>query len=327
MELTNSKTLGITSSLEPVRDSMGIVLKDFEETGNNTLGIYIPRFMFAIKKPDGDFKAFEDNESLDSSIIKNSINKNIGSSSVQFKNYLSIRGDVIPGLWQPKYVKGERLKVVFIDQDIKSAHFLPFGTNDSYKRKVDRVRIGAVAKEDEMELDNDENSYFLELDASEKKVRFHTSDANGENNPFNLEFDTAGGKFTFKDFLDSDRGFEWDVNNDTITFQTEDGAVIKFSKSKVSIKCEEFEVKAENKINLETTQLTIKADVGNFNIDSEKHKNNSFDVDSGNVKIKSNAFLQLKTLDSMLWKPNVVMICPFGFPHGGLLGLIPMLKG
>jgi hypothetical protein len=275
MKITNSKTLTVENTLDITEDTIGIVVKDQLETENNAVGIFIPRFMFNIKTKEKDkYEPYEEDEELDLTIVKNAKFKKLSSTTVNTQNYLIVPFYTIPGMSIPMCVKGERKVVTFIDRDIKSPIIYPYEFDDIYKRKTDIQRFQIVSKPDEIELPTKENTYFLELDSTNKKVTFHTSNANEEKCPFTYEIDTENGIVTFKD--DSQRLFEWNYDEDRIEHMTDEGLSWKIEKMKATLLCDDFEVTANNTISMTTTELLIKAEKGTFEIGEEVHTNTSY---------------------------------------------------
>lgn len=295
MKIIDNRTLDIGLSLDPTEDSAGIVIGDRDETGSNNLKVFIPRFMQGIDISDG--KPKEETENLSSSKIKNSISKNIGSSSIKLKNYIEVPPFVVPGTRPPRFAIGERVLIKFFDNDIKTMVYYPYQVaGDTAKRLTDIQRMYVPAKTSQEDPVTDEDSYFLELNSRDKFVRVFTSNKNEEKCPFTFNINTKDGVVTFKD--DTERSFEWNYDEDKISFKTNSGIVFELKENAVTLNCETLKINASESINVETSKFKLKADQGDVLIDNMYVKNTSYEQRANNSKLK----YDLAELSGSLWQ-------------------------
>jgi len=296
MKIVNNRTLETQLSLDPTNDAAGIVIGDRDETGKNTIKVYIPRFMQGIAIDEG--KIIEENATIKGKKVLNSVNKNIGSTSIKLKNYIEVPPFLVPGINPPRYVVGERVFIKFVDNDIKSPIYYPFQVHDVIKRKEDIIRTFVPSKENEDDPIVDENSYFIELNSRDKFVRLYTSNKNGENCPFTFNINTADGIVTFKDDSEN-RLFEWNHDEDKILFQTDAGLIFEMKEKAARLECDTLSIKAETSIDIETSKFRLKSDQGDVLIDNMFVENkSSYEQKTPNAKLK----YDMAELSGSLWQ-------------------------
>jgi len=289
MKIVNEKTIELGSSLDAIKESVGIIIGDRDDTGKNTLKLYIPRLMMGISLKEASGKAEESDESIDSSIFKNSKNKNIGANSIKIKNYMEIPPYVIPGVSLPRFVKGERVVVHFADNDIKNPVYMPYQIKDDIKRKNDIMRIYAPSKEKEDDPMDDDNTYFMEINTKEKFVRLKTTNKDGEKCPFTYNINSKDGIVTFKDDSEK-RMFEWNYDEDKLFFGTDGGVEFEMKEAAVKIKCETYEIDASKSIKMKTSKFLLESNQGDLVIDNMFVKNTSFEQKATMGKFGINSF-------------------------------------
>jgi hypothetical protein len=295
MQVVNNRTLDVELSLNPTDDCVGIVVGDRDDTESNSIKVYIPRFMQGIDIEDGKTK--DESASINNSKILNSKNKNIGSSSINLKNYIEVPPFMVPGINPPRYICGERVNIQFIDKDIKSPIYLPFQVHDVVLRKEDVIRIFTPSKADYPDPVVDSNSYFLELNSKEKFVRIFTSNENEEKCPFTFNINTKDGIVTFKD--DTKRMFEWNYDEDKLLWTTDAGIEFEFKEQAARLVCETLDIKASESINIETSKFKLKSDKGDVIIDNMYVKNSaSYEQETPNAKLK----YDMAELSGNLWQ-------------------------
>lgn len=282
MKISNEKNVELSSSIDITEECIGIVIGNRDDTGKNTLKLYIPRFMMGIDIDGG--KPVEKTAFIKNGIFKNTINKNIGKNTIKLQNYLEIPPFTIPGVSLPRYVLGERVTVTFADKDIKNPVYFPYQVKDDVKRKEDIMRYFVPSKADEGDPIVDENSYFLELNSVNKFVRLFTSNSNDEKCPFTFNIDTKNGITTFKD--DSARYFEWNYDEDKISFGTDGGIVFEMKGADITCKCENFTMEASESMQLKTSKFKLEADQGDVVISNMYVENTSYEHKSSNSKLK-----------------------------------------
>ena len=295
MRIVDNRTLDIEYSLNPTEDSIGIVIGTREETEKNTLKLYIPRFMQGICVKEGECK--EETATINKTKLLNSVNKNIGSSSIKLKNYIEVPPFLIPGVNPPRYVKGERVIVKFMDEDIKTPIYFPFQLHDVGMRKEDIIRYFVPSKENVDDPIVDENSYFIELNSKDKFVRLFTSNKNEEKCPFTFNINTKDGIVTFKDDTEK-RCFEWNYDEDKLYWGTDSGIEFEFKEQAARLVCETLEINASESIKMETSKFLLKSEQGDFVIDNMYVKNTSYEHVASNSKLK----YDLAELSGNLWQ-------------------------
>lgn len=282
MKLTNERTIELTSSVDASTTAVGVILGNRDDTGKNTLKLYIPRFMMGIDITGG--KPVEKTATINSSIFKNTVNKNIGKNSIKLQNYIEIPPYMIPGVSLPRFVNGERVIVTFADSDIKNPVYLPYQVNDTTKRKVDIMRYGIPSKASESDPQTDDSSYFIELNSKNKFIRLFTGKEDGEKCPFTFNINTKDGIVTFKD--DTERGFEWNYDEDKIKFGTDGGIVFEMKDTAVTCNCETFTMEATESVSIKTSKFKLEADMGDVLIENMYVENTSYEHKSTNSKLK-----------------------------------------
>jgi hypothetical protein len=296
MHIKNNRTLETEFSLDPTEDCVGIVVGDRDETEKNTIKVFIPRFMQGIDIKDG--KAVDETASIDSAKLLNSKNKNIGSTSINLKNYIEVPPFLIPGVNPPRYICGERVNIKFVDKDIKSPIYLPYQVHDVILRKEDIIRVFVPSKSDFPDPIVDSNSYFLELNSKEKFVRLYTSNQNEEKCPFTFNINTKDGIVTFRDDTEK-RMFEWNYDEDKLYWGTDSGIEFEFKEQAARLLCETLDIKASESINIETSKFKLKSDQGDVIIDNMYVKNSgSFEQETPNAKLK----YDMAELSGNLWQ-------------------------
>ncbi|MGL4949692.1 MAG: hypothetical protein ACRC5M_04860 [Anaeroplasmataceae bacterium] len=282
MKISNLKTLETDLSYSITEDTVGIVVGDRDDTGSNTLKVYIPRFMQGIVT-DGTAK--DEPVTIKAERMLNSINKNIGSNELTLKNYLEIPPLSLPSVDPPRFTKGERIIVKFMDEDIKSSLYYPFQTFEVSKRQTDIVRMRTPSKANIDDPVVNENSYFLELNSRDKFVRLFTSAENGEKSPFTINLNTLDGIFSIKDDSEN-RTIEWNYDEDRISMKTDNGVVLEMKEAAVTLECETLDIKASESISMSTSKFKLEAEQGDFIIDNMYVKNSSYEQEAVDAKLK-----------------------------------------
>lgn len=295
MRIKDNRTLDIEYSLNPTEDSIGIVIGNRDDTEKNTLKLYIPRFMQGIDVKEG--KCIDESASIKNSKILNSVNKNVGSSTIKLKNYIEVPPFLVPGVNPPRYEYGERVVVKFMDEDIKTPIYFPFQLHDVGMRKDDIMRYFVPSKENIDDPIVDENSYFIELNSKDKFVRLFTSNKNEEKCPFTFNINTKDGIVTFKDDTEK-RCFEWNYDEDKLYWGTDNGIEFEFKETAARLVCETLDIQASESIKMETSKFLLKADQGDFEIDNMFVKNTSYEQQASNSKLK----YDLAELSGNLWQ-------------------------
>lgn len=275
MKVVDFKGVKVESSSDFITETIGIVVKNQEETGFNTLGLFIPRLMMGMNI-DGGKK--EEVMSVGYTKIKNSKKKQIGKATANWQNYIEVPCLQIPNVQLPKYKIGERVYVKFADQDINSIAFLPYSVTDTKKRPTDIVDFGVSARKDDKDELKDENTYRLRFDSIEKFIQLYMTKANEEISTYSILIDGKNGKIVIGD---EKRFISLFTEDDMIQIENEAGSVWQMKEGVVNLTCEEYNVKASKKIYMETETFDIKCD------DFTNDVSNSITEKSSKKKVES----------------------------------------
>lgn len=260
MKITNPKDLTISPSCDYLQKTIAVVFKTMNDTKKETLGLFVPRLMMGLDATGGPK---EQSMTIDYSIIKNSRNKQIGSSGVAWQNWVEVPCQPISGLSSPQYVKGEFVDVGFEDQDIRSLYFYPNALSDFKKRQLDAMDLWVSARATDQDEITEDNTYRFRLDSIHKKIQLVSSQANGEPFFYTLTFDLDKGLFYVGD---GKRHFGIDSSNDVIEMVNEAGSIITMKEGTVDFICENLNFKVSKKITInadsvEETYNTVKTEI------------------------------------------------------------------
>lgn len=296
MKVINEKTSEIALSFDVVKETTGFVVGDRDETESNLLKVFLPRFMMGLDVESAKCEPIEIDASIDID-IKNSENKNIGSNSITLTNYAIIPPLKISGVSIPRFVKGELVRVIFADCDVKSPAYLPFQVaNERLKRQTDIMKFDVPAKENIDDPETNDNRYYVEFNSRDQFLRFHTSNKNGEKCPFTFNWNTKDGIITMKD--DTERSFEWNYDEDKFEWKTDAGAVSTWKGADISHKCENYSIEASESIQLKTSKFKLESEQGDFMIDNEYVENTSYEHKSSSAK----QMFDMAELSGNLWQ-------------------------
>jgi hypothetical protein len=328
MRIFDDRSLDIRSSIEFVQDTLGIVVGDRDDTGEDSFKIFVPRFMGAIDIEDG--LAREEEFDLGSVKVVNNVNKDIGGSNVKEQNYIKMRPYLVNGISCPYLVKGERVRVTFADKDIKSPTFFPlYNHNDANKRLTDDIRLWVPSKLSIDDPNDNEHTYYLRLDSRGKKVHLHTSMEQNENNIFDILIDTEKGEIKITDGPDSKRVWLWSFNEDKFYCETDGGTKQTIQDNHVKIETEDYELLASNSIHMKTTNYKLEAENGDNIVTNESHENTSYkekstthSEETTTHKVKSTSYYNnatsgaydIKTLQ--IKAPAFIIDCPLLLLNG-----------
>lgn len=273
MKFENEKNLDIMKSADYTSSNqIGIVIKTAEELGtSNTLGVYLPKIMmginFSIQQP-------EKNIAISHSKIKNKNNTFLaGTSSVVAKNYINLIGLNIPNLAMPQYAKYEKVFVNFVDNDIKSAYFLPYTLpNPGKRQKGDIFRIGAISKppltQKNMDVESSkENFYYMEFDTINKRITIQNSKADMEKFQYTILLDAKNGSLSL---ADGERAVTINSAKDQITMQNKASTIITLKEDTINMYCKKFNLEADESITMKTKNY--KLETTKFQEDSKEAK-------------------------------------------------------
>jgi hypothetical protein len=121
-------------------------------------------------------------------------------------------------------------------------------------------------------------------------------------------------------------GYDEDYPESIVFFETENGDYFKINRKSLEMTFRHasgFIVKVNKSGDITIDNKATKAGDININI-----RGNVNLVSNGNVEVSAATGISLKTMDSSLWRPNVIDVCPFTMlPHGGSTAGITKLNG
>lgn len=281
MKISDYKRLIVQRSNEFLNnDSVGIIVKTAEELKENRYGVYINRLMSGtyLKEP------YEEKVKLDSSKCLNSVNKKIGDTEVTSSNFIVLSMFNVYNLSMPRLIKGERVSIGMIDQDIKSIYIRPFYRDQVKNRPTDTLEmyVPASGNYDGADMD-DTNKYYLRMDSVSKTVRLHMSDGNNEVSQYDLIFDGTNGNISL---TDGKRSITINTKNDEIFMVNENNSMISLRKDTIDISTGKFYLKAKDSITIESPKKeeTIK--------DSYHIKTDKYEGEMKNYSIKGDKMVE-----------------------------------
>ena len=149
--------------------------------------------------------------------------------------------------------------------------------DDSQLRKLETVIWGFSGTTDEDAKNDASNMYYMEISTHKQMVTFHTSKANGEFCMYDFQFNTKDGKVILTD--DVGNWFMLDSAAHTLHMENVDGSIIDITKKIATITTlDQINMKSTNQINMETDTITIKANTGNFNVDTQNQTGTTWTV-------------------------------------------------
>lgn len=164
----------------------------------------------------------------------------------------------------PDVRRGERVYIYrFGDSD---EYFWTTCTHHETIRRLETV-IYAWSNNREENVENDsESTYFLEISTHTKKVRFHTSDNDGEHCKYDFQFDTKAGNVTLED--DKGNYFFLDTAATQIKLRNKDDSYVDINKKIITLhsldkiinNTQHFEINAEQTITNKTKKYVEKTD-------------------------------------------------------------------
>lgn len=273
MKFEDEKKLDIIKSADYTSpNQIGIVIKTAEDLGaSNVLGVYLPKIMMGI-----NFSANLPKKTITitHSKIKNKKNTYLaGTNLLTTKCYINIIGLNIPNLAMPQFAKYEKVFVNFVDNDIKSAYFLPYTLpNPGKRQKGDIFRIGAISKPPLTQMQTDvesskENFYYMEFDSINKRITIQNSQANLEKFQYTFLLDAKNSTLSI---ADGKRAVTINSLKDQITLQNEASTIITIKQDTINMYCKKFNLEAEESITMKTKDY--KLETTKFQEDSKEAK-------------------------------------------------------
>jgi len=257
MKITDYRKLVLERSNDFVKDGMvGVVLKTAEEIGKNVYGIYINRLMMGVKTINGPY---EEVVTLDENKCLNSVNKEIGDDKVVLSNFVHLTYHAAYNLSMPRLIKGEKVTLGVIDQDIKSIYIKPYSIDKIKQRPTDIVQmyVPASGAYNSGEDTTDENSYYVRCDSVNKTIKIHMSNKNGEISKYDILIDGNEGFCSLTDGL---RTVSINTPSDEIFMTNEAGTIVSLKEDMIDMRCAKFYLKATDLINVECPTTELKLD-------------------------------------------------------------------
>ena len=262
MKLAEYKTLLIHRSNDFIKDNMcGIVLKTPEEIGKNMYGVFISRLMMGTINNNGPM---EESIKLDANLCLNSINTNIGSSTVITSNFINLTMHSVYNLSMPRLILGEKVTIGVVDQDIKSLYIKPFERDQIQYRPNDILEMYVPASGtyngDDM---TDDNKYYIKLDSLSENIRIHMSNAQSEISKYDILMDGVNGALTL---TDGKRSITIDTQNDRVFMVNEANSTISLKENMIDILTSKLYIKASESITIESPKMVGTIDEIELNV-------------------------------------------------------------
>jgi hypothetical protein len=246
----------VTPSLRFAEETPAVIVKTNEELEqDNLLGVYIPRLMFGLPVSGG---AYSKDITVNTSKIKNTKNKTIGSNKLTVKNYVELSVSVNPNIIPPRYVRGENVIVNFADKDIKSAYILPYSFADTNRRKDDVITLYANNFKEPEEEVGLHNIYGVQLDTKNQMVSIFTSQNNEEKGVYTFAINAKTGVVLISD--SGKRKIQIVTDDDSITMLNEAQSEITMRDTVINMKADILNIDMTSEVNVRTSRIYRKAD-------------------------------------------------------------------
>jgi hypothetical protein len=313
MYIENHLRPRVTPSLLYAEQTHALIVKTNEELSkDNLLGVYIPKLMFGLPIKNG---AYEKTVSIGTSKILNSKNKNIGGTSMNIKNYVTLHVLINPNINMPKYVCGENVIVDFADRDIKSAYILPYSYGDTNRRRTDIITLFVNNFKVEDEIPDTHNIYAIQLDTKNQVASIFTSDPNGEKGIYTFAINARDGSILISD--SGKRKIQIKTDPDVITMINEAKSEITMTGTVIDMKADILNIDMKSEINMKTSRITRKADTIETTATKDTEKVNMMDLKGNDYKLTYNN----QTLKGNLYS-NTTSIHKVTCPLSGFSGLL-----
>ena len=253
MKYTDEKLLSTKFSLDYLSSpTIGFIVET--ETGKNTIGVYIPKLMSKFDMSKG---AKKETITLKRNKIKNTKNKNIGSITIDKRNYIEMPILVNGNIGNNLHVKGEKCFLEFADEDINSITIRPYGTFETPRRSVDRVTVFAPASGKEKTPINEKNSYYIDCNSDAGTINIHMSNTNGEVSEYDISIDGNSGSILL---TDGKRTVGILTDSDVISGQNESGSYFTAKGNTFKANADMVEINANTKLSINTPNMELNAD-------------------------------------------------------------------
>jgi hypothetical protein len=246
----------VVPSLHFAERTPAVIVKTNEEIGqDNMLGVYIPRLMFGLPISGG---AYSKDMTVNTSKIRNSKNKTIGSNRLTVKNYVELTLSINPNIVPPRYVKGENVIVDFADKDVKSAYILPYSYGDTNRRKNDVLTLYVNNFKEPEETMGLHNIYGLQFDTKNQIVSIFTSQNNEEKGVYTFTLNAKDGVVLISD--SGKRKIQIVTDDDSITMLNEAQSEITMRDTVINMKADVLNIDMVSEVNVRTSRIYRKAD-------------------------------------------------------------------
>ena len=215
----------------------------------------------------------------------------------------------------PQYAKYEKVFVNFIDNDIKSAYFLPYTLpNPGKRQKGDTFRIGAISKPPLTKINQDvesskENFYYMEFDTTNKRIVIQNSKVALEKYQYTILLDAKLGSLSLAD--DDGRAVTINSAKDQITLQNKASTIITIKQDTINMFCKKFNLEADESITIKTK---------NYKLDTTKFEENSKQAKISHKTLEHESTKGKYKIDNMetscLTKKVSVPLCFMDFTTG-----------
>lgn len=328
MRLKDYKNLVLERSNDFIKDnSVGIIVKTAEEIGENRYGVHIPRLMMGTETKKGPF---EEEVDIDTNKCLNSINKNVGETSVIASNYIHLTMFAVYNISMPKLICGEKVNIGVVDQDIKSMYIKPFSRDQIKHRPSDILEMYVPASGNHNGEDlSDDNKYYMRFDSESQLIRIHMSNANGEVSEYDIGLDGSNGAITL---TDGTRSITLNTKSDEIFMVNEAESTVALRKDSIELLTGKLYVKADENIEIESPKMNAKIDnvkldikelkgiIDNLKVEGKKLTENYTKTNITNTK--RNITSPVTSMDGLLAVTGYV--CPGGIGFGSVPGKKPL---
>lgn len=151
----------------------------------NSISVYIPTLMSEI---DMGNTIWNKNETISTSMIKNSNIQINFDKSIKIKNYLDIEPKNISNIAPPKVNIGEKINIKFLDNDIKKCVYTHEDVDEEV-RTSDRYHISIKDKE---KVSDSDSTYDFIMDSDTQIIQIKMGQGRGEKEELMIELSGNG---------------------------------------------------------------------------------------------------------------------------------------
>lgn len=267
---------------------LGLVVKTPEDLKKDSvIGVYIPRLSFGLAIDKG---AYENKISIDSSKLRNSVNKNIGSKKCTRKNWVTVQVAQSNNIIPPKFARGENVFIDCCDGDLKNLYALPYSLGETRKRQNDiwTVMCPNYSKFSNEELTLD-NTFGIQINTKDKVLSIWTGKEDGKKNgpekgTYYIGINAKEGQILVSD--SAKRTITIDTDNDSIDLLNEAESEIEMKKDTITMKAKHLNIEMDTDITIKTKKM--KRDIKQIETTCDKDKEETKELEIKGNKLSSN---------------------------------------